>query len=630
VLTHVLELDAVCPIRNCPADSWSASGLDTDGSAGGCVACPDGSGIADLGGASTNNTEAHTGGAQCATGDATVVVGANGAAACAAGLQGAPVFAAGAWAGCVSPPSPPLPPAGGSVASALSLAGVSLDTFDARSVANALASALGVQHAAVAVTVQGFTLSTTLSLAGSATSLTAVQREAIATSLAASLAVPAAQVQLAGAPAAHRRLLQALEVGVTVTGLSSDAAAASQSATLLAAPATMAALVAGLATPSITGATAAPVVAAAELGIAVQAPASSLAGVATALSDSGGASLTAALQANGVAVSGVSVLSPPLVAAPPRPPSPPPAPPSGMSSAVRARIIGGVVGGVLGAAALLAAVLLVRHCGSGASSVLDTTDELKAQMTLDPPADGSLDSGGTWRTFLSRADEVVLGDTIGQGGYASVHAGTWRGTQVAVKVFDVRMQLRLGGGTATTSSQQSLRSDTSSYGREVELLSSLRHPNILAIYALVERPRAMLVMELGAAGRPARPPVPHEPEQPGVEQAREPGHGRRLRRRLPALPEAARDPPGPQVRQRGAGPRARAQSASAFARICASYHSRARSPFATSRCATLASVPSWASRTVPRCEARRASWRPRWRASSPSATSRPLTLTASA
>jgi hypothetical protein len=572
-------------------------------------------------------------------------VGADGAAACASGLQGAPVFAAGAWAGCVSPPpppppppsppppspSPPLPPAGGSVASALSLAGVSLDTFNARSVANALASALGVQQAAVTVTVQGFALSTTLSLAGSATSLTAAQREAIAASLAASLAVPAAQVQLAGAPAAHRRLLQALQVGVTVTGLSSDAAAVSQSAALLAAPATMAALVAGLATPSITGATAAPVVAAAELGIAVQAPASSLAAVATALSDSGGASLTAALQANGVAVSGVSVLSPPLVAAPPSPPSPPPAP-SGLSSAVRARIIGGVVGGVLGAAALLAAVLLVHQRGSGASSVTDTTDELKAQVALDSSANGSLDSGGTWRTFLSRADEVVLGDAIGQGGYASVHAGTWRGTQVAVKVFDVRMQLRLGGGSTATSSNQTLHSDTSSYGREVELLSSLRHPNILAIYALVERPRAMLVMELGAAG--SLRDLLYRTSLTNLAWSKRVSLGTGVACGVDFL--HSQKPPVIHLDLKSANvvldlalvPKVRAPH---LARAAVRVATHPRSPlFATSRCATLASVPSWGSRTVPRCAARRASWRPRWRASSPSATTRPSTRTASA
>jgi ferredoxin-NADP reductase len=89
---------------------------------------------------------------------------------------------------------------------------------------------------------------------------------------------------------------------------------------LLTAPATLAALLARLAAPDITGATAAPVSVAVRLGIVAQVPASGAvtsAGVAATLADGATASLTAALQAAGVAV------APPAAAAPLGAPSAP-------------------------------------------------------------------------------------------------------------------------------------------------------------------------------------------------------------------------------------------------------------------------------------------------------------------
>ncbi len=97
---------------------------------------------------------------------------------------------------------------------------------------------------------------------------------------------------------------------------------------------------------------------------------------------------------------------------------------------------------------------------------------------------------GGWTALVSEASEVVLGNRLGRGGSASVHAALWRGTPVAVKVWWVQPPFSLA---ATRGAAEA------SFLREVEILSSLRHPNILAVFALIKSP-SMLVMELAAAG----------------------------------------------------------------------------------------------------------------------------------
>jgi len=99
-------------------------------------------------------------------------------------------------------------------------------------------------------------------------------------------------------------------------------------------------------------------------------------------------------------------------------------------------------------------------------------------------------SRGGWTALVSEGSEVELGDVLGRGGSASVHAALWRGTPVAVKVWWVQppFSLAVKHGAAETT-----------FLREVEILSSLRHPNILAVFALIKSP-PMLVMELAAAG----------------------------------------------------------------------------------------------------------------------------------
>jgi serine/threonine protein kinase len=96
------SLPSDCPRRTCPADMYSADGLDTDGSIVGCIACSAGSGIADLGGISTPNvTAAHVGATSCTTATHAVIIGANALPACASGYHGTPqLLASGLWSGC--------------------------------------------------------------------------------------------------------------------------------------------------------------------------------------------------------------------------------------------------------------------------------------------------------------------------------------------------------------------------------------------------------------------------------------------------------------------------------------------------------------------------------------------------
>ena len=97
------SLSTVCPLRPCPVNTWSSSGFDSDGSAGGCQLCPPGSSIADLGGVASNNTAAHAGASACSTGDSSVRISAAALPVCATGYSGAPVLqqSSATWSGCV-------------------------------------------------------------------------------------------------------------------------------------------------------------------------------------------------------------------------------------------------------------------------------------------------------------------------------------------------------------------------------------------------------------------------------------------------------------------------------------------------------------------------------------------------
>jgi hypothetical protein len=189
-------------------------------------------------------------------------------------------------------------------------------------------------------------------------------------------------------------------------------------------------------------------------------------------------------------------------------------------------VVGAVVGSVLGACAVAAAVgALVRWRRRGAAAAASgcvpspKRQSESAQATLASLAllQASSDSGSSpddtsmsgWRAMTCDASEVALSERIGAGAFATVYSAAWRGSQVAVKVWqplDMHQQVAIRvdgsrvslntapGGTVGAAAEVDV-----SFMREVALLSSLRHPNILAIYALVKAP-PMLVMELAPAG----------------------------------------------------------------------------------------------------------------------------------
>mmetsp|Transcript_16900 Transcript_16900/g.27940 ORF Transcript_16900/g.27940 Transcript_16900/m.27940 type:complete len:704 (+) Transcript_16900:207-2318(+) len=77
--------------------------------------------------------------------------------------------------------------------------------------------------------------------------------------------------------------------------------------------------------------------------------------------------------------------------------------------------------------------------------------------------------------------ELQLGNVLGQGGFGKVFRGSWRGTEVAVKT--------LHQGFAPNLQHAEFQS-------EVELLSSLRHPNIILFMGACPPPHLSIVTEL--------------------------------------------------------------------------------------------------------------------------------------
>jgi hypothetical protein len=86
-------------------------------------------------------------------------------------------------------------------------------------------------------------------------------------------------------------------------------------------------------------------------------------------------------------------------------------------------------------------------------------------------------SPGVRGVQLISAEDMELGPKLGDGSYAVVHAGWWRGATVAVKILRAP---RPGPDDAAGAQRAA-----AAFTREAGLLARLQHPNVLALYGVV-------------------------------------------------------------------------------------------------------------------------------------------------
>ena len=118
------------------------------------------------------------------------------------------------------------------------------------------------------------------------------------------------------------------------------------------------------------------------------------------------------------------------------------------------------------------------------------SSEDPAPLAVDVPLLPRRDSvdcafgGGSGRAVQPQLSwaEVEIQESLGNGSYATVYAAKWSGTRVALKCW-----IDDGGSDERVEAKVLA---------EAALLMELRHPNILSVYGVLPRPRA-LVMECG-------------------------------------------------------------------------------------------------------------------------------------
>ena len=204
------------------------------------------------------------------------------------------------------------------------------------------------------------------------------------------------------------------------------------------------------------------------------------------------------------------------------------------SGAIAGVVVGVVVGAGVGAYLVFTVGRRSGGCPDGKwslfGSLRSTSSDTKSGSQSDTAstgsqramsAGGSMDAGwtsssadvkGDTKSLLKvEASELQLDAICGMGFMGTVYSASWRGVPVAVKVFKADVTVALGlqsmptadlpGSIAIVTDKGGFTgSHTSSFLSELEMLSSVRHPNILACYAFVVGPPAMLVVELGTAG----------------------------------------------------------------------------------------------------------------------------------
>jgi serine/threonine protein kinase len=78
---------------------------------------------------------------------------------------------------------------------------------------------------------------------------------------------------------------------------------------------------------------------------------------------------------------------------------------------------------------------------------------------------------------LINMNEVEIGEMIGSGSFAIVYRGSWRKTEVAVKML------------------QNLKNEKLSFFKESSLMQTLRHPNVVSLMGVVVTPKLCIITE---------------------------------------------------------------------------------------------------------------------------------------
>jgi len=89
-------------------------------------------------------------------------------------------------------------------------------------------------------------------------------------------------------------------------------------------------------------------------------------------------------------------------------------------------------------------------------------------------------------------DDIVIKERIGKGSYGEVFRGMWRGTEVAVKKLPYYM--------SELDDEEQRKEFSTNFIHETELMKSLRHPNIIQLYATFTIPEVCMVMEYMSRG----------------------------------------------------------------------------------------------------------------------------------
>ena len=166
----------------------------------------------------------------------------------------------------------------------------------------------------------------------------------------------------------------------------------------------------------------------------------------------------------------------------------------------RSVIIGAVVGSVLGASLLVACAFALRRFRAQTAALAGI------HVAKDGSEHGSGSAASSATTMGISRDDVVLGDCLGIGGFARVHAARWNGTPVAAKVFHEGRLIAPRGGSRSLglftfgSSGAGGGAAPAALVAEMQVLAALRHPNICAVYGIVAMPSTWLLMELCSGG----------------------------------------------------------------------------------------------------------------------------------